>query len=108
MCQLELPLFIEEVEECRCVDRRNVTAKLGKRFDLGQRGRGRIEGSVDGRVCPEEGRVECVSCYERDCERLGGGLEQTMSELPESWIVSSPMPRFRALRHPHLARYLRL
>lgn len=44
----KLPLFVEEMEERGCVDRGDAAPELGECFDLGQRGSGCLEGSVDG------------------------------------------------------------
>ena len=83
--ELELLLFFEEVEEGRRVDGGDVPTKRVESSEGGEV-RARVTRGVGGGEWPrrlEERGVEGVPGDEWDGERLRGGLEQFVPELPE-------------------------
>lgn len=86
----ELPFFVEEMEQRGSVDSRDAPVQLGECSDLGQRGRGSVEGSIDRRDRLEEDRVKGISRYERYREGLVCCLEQAMPKFPECCEPNEP------------------
>lgn len=64
--ECELFLLVEEVEQGGCMDCGDLSPKLCERFDPSQIGRWCALSSVGGWGWLEEGRIECIPCYERD------------------------------------------